>query len=186
MNARMMMKIAATALLMVAGVIHAQADTALLNEARVQTKQLAQQLQKTLKRSMQADGPVAAISVCNIEAPQIAAGLSTGDWQVGRTALKIRNPANAANDWEVAVMQSFSEQLSAGVDPKTLEASKQEGDNFYYMKAIATGPVCLACHGENIAQPLAEKLDQLYPQDQARGFRQGQLRGAFTLIKTLK
>lgn len=185
MNTRMMMKTVVAAL-MATGVMHAQADTALLNEARVQTKRLAQQLQHTLKRSMQADGPVAAISVCNTEAPQIAAGLSEGDWQVGRTALKIRNPANTANDWEVSVMQSFSEQLSAGADPKTLEASKQEGGRFYYMKAIATGPVCLACHGENIASPLAEKLDQLYPQDQARGFRQGQLRGAFTLIKTLK
>jgi len=185
MNTRMMMKTVVAAL-MATGVMHAQADTALLNEARVQAKQLAQQLQHTLKRSMQADGPVAAISVCNTEAPQIAAGLSEGDWQVGRTALKIRNPANTANDWEVSVMQSFSEQLSAGADPKTLEASKQEGGRFYYMKAITTGPVCLACHGENIAPPLAEKLDQLYPQDQARGFRQGQLRGAFTLIKTLK
>lgn len=185
MNTRMMMKTVVAAL-MATGVMYAQADTALLNEARVQTKRLAQQLQHTLKRSMQADGPVAAISVCNTEAPQIAAGLSEGDWQVGRTALKIRNPANTANDWEVSVMQSFSEQLSAGADPKTLEASKQEGGRFYYMKAIATGPVCLACHGENIASPLAEKLDQLYPQDQARGFRQGQLRGAFTLIKTLK
>ena len=83
-------------------------------------------------------------------------------------------------------MQDFAAKLKDGADPKTLEASKTEDGTFRYMKAIPTGGVCLACHGEKIAQPIAAKLDSLYPDDQARGFKQGELRGAFTLSKKLQ
>lgn len=163
-----------------------QADEGLLGEARLQTKQLATQLQKTLKKSMKSEGPEAAVAVCNLQAPVIADKLSRGKWQVGRTSLKWRNEDNAPDAWEVSVMQGFSKQIKAGVDPKTLEASKTEDGTFRYMKAIPTSGVCLACHGENIASPIAAKLDNLYPTDQARGFKPGQLRGAFTLTKQLK
>jgi hypothetical protein len=54
------------------------------------------------------------------------------------------------------------------------------------MKAIPTGAVCLACHGETIAPPIAAKINELYPQDQATGFREGDLRGAFVVTKTLE
>lgn len=158
---------------------------ALTKEARQQIKQLAMQLKQTLKKSMKSDGPQAAIKVCNTQAPVIADKLSQGDWQVGRTALKWRNADNKPNAWETSVMEGFSAQIQAGADVKTLDASKIENGRFYYMKAIPTGAVCLACHGEKLADPIAAKLDQLYPQDNARGFKTGELRGAFTLIKQL-
>jgi hypothetical protein len=45
--------------------------------------------------------------------------------------------------------------------------------------------LCLTCHGENIASEVDAKLKELYPYDQARGFREGDLRGAFTIAKPL-
>jgi len=44
---------------------------------------------------------------------------------------------------------------------------------------------CLKCHGEDIDPKVAAKLDALYPQDNARGYKVGQVRGAFTLKKKL-
>ena len=44
---------------------------------------------------------------------------------------------------------------------------------------------CLKCHGENLDPETAAILDELYPQDKARGYKAGQVRGAFTLKKTL-
>lgn len=163
-----------------------QAEELLLQEARVQTKQLAMQLQQTLKKSMKSEGPRAAIQVCNTRAPVIAESLSQGEWTVGRTALKVRNPDNQPDSWQKEVMHGFVQQLNKGANPMTLEASKTEGDLFYYMKAIPTGGVCLACHGETLAAPITAKLDELYPQDKARGFKQGELRGAFILSKKLR
>lgn len=49
------------------------------------------------------------------------------------------------------------------------------------MKAIPTAALCVKCHGESIEAEVEAKLKELYPNDQARGFKEGDLRGAFTL-----
>jgi hypothetical protein len=40
---------------------------------------------------------------------------------------------------------------------------------------------CLKCHGTDIDPAVAAKLDALYPKDMARGYKAGDVRGAFTL-----
>jgi hypothetical protein len=49
------------------------------------------------------------------------------------------------------------------------------------MKAIPTGAVCLACHGQTLAPEIQEALDTDYPHDRARGYELGQIRGAFSI-----
>jgi hypothetical protein len=41
------------------------------------------------------------------------------------------------------------------------------------------------CHGSNIASPIAAKINKLYPNDKATGFKLGDLRGAFSITETL-
>ena len=53
------------------------------------------------------------------------------------------------------------------------------------MKAIPTADLCLACHGESINPDIAAAIDEAYPEDQARGFKSGDIRGAFSLSKPL-
>ena len=43
-----------------------------------------------------ADGPVAAVSACSIEAPKLADEQSVAGVEVGRASRKLRNPRNAA------------------------------------------------------------------------------------------
>ena len=50
-----------------------------------------------------------------------------------------------------------------------------------YMKAIPTGPVCLTCHGEEIAPEVEESLRTAYPHDRALGYGLGDIRGAFSI-----
>ncbi len=54
---------------------------------------------------------------------------------------------------------------------------------FRYMKAIAIpkGAPCLICHGENIDPGLHAKIKGRYPEDEATGFKEGDLRGAFSV-----
>ena len=154
-----------------------------------QAKQYAQTLGRALKAelltSMQKDGPVAAIEVCNESAPAIANLLSQNGWQVGRTALKVRNPNNTPDAWEQETLNYFAKQLSEGVKANQLKAYKTENGKFRYMQAIPTGGVCLTCHGDNIAADIQQKVSTIYPNDNATGFSLGQLRGAFTLSKKL-
>ena len=54
------------------------------------------------------------------------------------------------------------------------------------MKAIPAGRVCLICHGTNIQPELVVALRKIYPQDEARGFTIGDIRGAFTVSQALE
>ena len=54
------------------------------------------------------------------------------------------------------------------------------------MKAIGTAEKpCLTCHGSNIKPELAAKINSLYPEDKATGYKAGELRGAFTIMQPL-
>jgi len=160
-------------------------DTPDVAEARAMVQKFGGTLKGELVAAMKADGPVAAIEVCNTRAPEIAAELSQGQWQVARTSLKTRNDNNAPDAWEQAVLERFEAQKAEGQAVATLEYSEvvdtAHGTEFRYMKAIGTETACLTCHGSNISEPVKARLDALYPNDKARGYSEGDIRGAFTL-----
>jgi hypothetical protein len=160
-------------------------------EAKGIIKQFATTLQGELQAAIKAGGAVNAINVCQERAPAIARSLSeqTG-WDVGRTSLRLRNPGlNAPDAWESGALQALEERKAAGADVQTLAIAEVvdtgEGRRFRMLKAIPTGEVCLACHGKNISSEVVEALDKAYPEDQARGFSVGDIRGAFSLSKPL-
>ena len=161
-------------------------NDAVLSEARAQVQGFGGALKAAVKQGMEQGGPLAAINVCQLQAPAIASQHSSGEWQVGRTSLKVRNPDNAPDAWEASVLESFATRMAAGESAATLEATLVDNGQVRYMKAIAVEGLCLACHGDKLAAPVAQRLAELYPADQATGYQEGQLRGAFTLVKTLK
>lgn len=140
-----------------------------------------QHLMDTVKSAMQAGGATKAVEACQLLAPEIADQHSRTPWVVGRTALKVRNPANAPDAWEKQVLEQFVRRAAAGEELSQLTHSEMVKGEFRMMKAIPTGEACLGCHGKEIKSELAAVIDQSYPQDKARGFALGELRGAFTL-----
>jgi len=159
-------------------------------EARAASQTFATTLKSQLMADMKVDGPVGAISVCQQIAPAIAAQYSTDGLYIGRTALKLRNPANAPDAWERETLLGFQAAMDKGVAPAALErfaffANKNGGKTFRYMKAIPVGQPCLACHGSNLSPAVQKALGEHYPEDQATGFALGDLRGAFTVSKAI-
>lgn len=159
-------------------------------EARGIVKLFAGRLQGALQGAIAEQGFIHAIEVCRVEAPQIAAGLSEdGGWTVDRTALRLRNPANAPDAWERGVLETFVARGAAGEDLMTVEEiaviAENGGRRLRYMKAIPTGELCTACHGSAIDPELAAAIRAAYPEDRATGFAPGELRGAFTLSRPL-
>lgn len=153
-------------------------------------KEFMEELKGQLQSAMKAGGPVKAISVCNEVAPAIAQGQSEKHgWEVGRTSLNYRNAGNAPDAWEAEVLKKFDKRKADGEDVQPMayyEVVEQDGKKvFRFMKAIPTGEVCLKCHGENIAEPVKAKLDELYPGDKARGYKLGDIRGAFTITQPM-
>ena len=99
----------------------------------------------------------------------------------------MRNPANEPDAWELTVLRDFEVRKAAGEDPGTLDHAEivvADGQRtFRYMKAIGTQPVCTVCHGTTIAPEVTARLDALYPEDRARGFAVGDIRGAFSIAQ---
>lgn len=163
-------------------------------ESKAVVQEFFGSLKGALGKSLKSKGPVATIEFCNTEAPKIAEQLSQKHgMKVARTSLKTRNRENAPDAWEIGVLKQFEERAAAGESPANMahfEVIEQNGKkNFRFMKAIGMPPLdkmpCLKCHGENIDPKIVAKLDELYPDDNARGYKPGQIRGAFTLTKPL-
>jgi len=147
-------------------------------------------LKADLKAAMKEGGPGNAIRVCKNKAPEIAADISEKEgWRVARTSLKLRNPNNKPDAWELKIMQEFEKRKAGGEEIKKLEFAEIITTNgkkqFRYMKAIPTGKVCLQCHGSQIAPDVVAALKTIYPKDQATGFKQGDIRGAFTITQPM-
>lgn len=160
-----------------------------VDEARQKSAQLGSRLKQALREALESTGPTGGVEVCKLRAPKIAVDVSDNRYDVGRTALRLRNPENAPDDWEASVLGRFEQRMAQGAEPAELEAwtveTTEKGTVGRYMKAIPTGPQCVVCHGKNVAPALNETIKRLYPEDRATGFAPGELRGAFTVAVAL-
>lgn len=168
-----------------------EASRQYVEEARGIAQEFAAELKGELESALDEGGASQAIGVCSEAAPDIAARLSEeSGWSVGRTALLVRNPRNAPDSRERAVMTSFQQRHGEGVELQGMESIGivEEGGLRYvhYMKPIPTQEVCLTCHGSDVKGSIREALAERYPADAATGFREGEMRGAFTFIKPLE
>ncbi len=174
---------------------HAQTATAdtesYVAEANAIIADFMSNLKGELQRALKREGPVGAIGVCQQAAPAVTReAAAKHGWDLGRTALRLRNPDNAPDEWERQVLEDFVAQREAGADPSKLSVTKvvsrDSGTTFRYMKAIpmAQKP-CATCHGTNVDPALRAEILKLYPRDQAVGFKPGDIRGAFTLSRKI-
>jgi len=131
-------------------------------------------LQQALLAGLE-QGPVEAISVCRIEAPGIAAGLSVDGVRVGRSSHKLRNPANAPPTWVAPLLDGYRDRPDDREARTVLLGDGMAG----YVEPIVVQPLCLACHGETLDAAVAEALATHYPSDRAIGYSVGDLRGVF-------
>lgn len=126
-----------------------------------------------LMEAMGSQGPAGAITVCQNEATQIAAEVSDShDLKIGRTGVRLRNTDNQPPTWA-----------------KPLTESKTDTPTFVVLDngdAAALLPIkmqvqCVMCHGprDQIAPVIQDQLARSYPNDEAIGFHEGDLRGWF-------
>ncbi len=134
---------------------------------------LFEQLSGRLLETMSSEGPAAAIKVCQQEAPQIAerVGAKQGV-KIGRTGVRLRNPANQAPAWAAGLIERKSET------PTFVTLTNQHAAALLPIKLKAQ---CLLCHGpeDQIPADVRTQLALFYPGDAATGFREGELRGWF-------
>lgn len=164
-----------------------------LSEAAALAGEFERELRGKLIAAMAQGGPSHAVMVCKVEAPAIAARLSAeSGWTMKRVGTRVRNVATGGPDaWEQAQLDRFAAVIASGESPTSLRrlevVQTQEGPVQRYAQAILTAAPCLACHGDPAAQAevLKDTLRTHYPQDAATGYRENELRGAFSLQRPL-
>ena len=161
-------------------------------KARETVVTLSERLRSQLAAAIKTGGTVSALGLCQTISPDLVTSASDEfGFETGRTALRLRNPENIPDEWELKVLQLFQTQIAAGGDPARLEFSETvttaEGDRlFRYMKPIMMADMCLGCHGTDVKLDVKAEIARYYPEDKAMGFKLGELRGAFSLVQLLE
>lgn len=150
----------------------AQADD--LTRGAEQLKPFKHELQQTLMSGLE-QGPEHAITACQLQAPEIAATLSVEGVVVGRASDRLRNPANTTPKWVSPMLDAWLTD-SADRQPQVVTLAD---DRRGYVEPILLKPLCLTCHGSNLAPAVSARINELYPQDQAVGYDAGDFRGVF-------
>ena len=137
------------------------------------TNALAAEMMGELVAALDSGGPEAAIGVCRTTAPTVAALVAEQyGLEIGRTSHRLRNPANAAPEWaELYVAELTEEPVYVAGPAGELGA----------LLPIRLKAECQVCHGpaEMIDEEILASIAENYPEDQAVGFAEGDLRGWF-------
>jgi Protein of unknown function (DUF3365) len=150
------------------------------NLAAATFSELSERLQAALKE----EGVAGALQYCNAVASPLVDSLSkASNATIRRTSLKTRNTGNAPADWELTALRNYEKKAAAGeeLNPAILPLDEHR---IAFMAPIKMLPLCLKCHGqlrEDIAAADAALIKNLYPGDQATGYRTGDLRGLWSI-----
>jgi hypothetical protein len=136
---------------------------------------LKTELRHALIGALEEGGPERAIEVCQLRAPEIAHLTSTSGAVLGRTSHRLRNPENAPEAW----MSVFLQAYLANPDDNEPRAVRLASGEIGYVEPIRMKGLCMQCHGDRIKPRVKARLQALYPEDQATGFKKGEFRGMF-------
>ena len=108
----------------------------------------------------------------------------TNEVVVRRVTHKPRNPKNRADDTELRVIRQFEKELSKHSAPRPIVMANKPSLYTYYAPIIVDFRLCLSCHGQPGAEIKPDVLAQAkktYPNDEATGFKLGDLRGIWSI-----
>lgn len=150
---------------------------------------LSLEMRKSLTLSVQKNGLAGSMDVCAKDAPNLITNLGkTFNLAIKRTALRVRNPANAPDAAEKALLEQLGGMLR-GEDPLPKDAtlfSETESGTVrtlrFYQPVMMQGS-CVGCHGtpDKIPADVRKVLAERYPKDKGWGYKEGELRGIISI-----
>lgn len=103
---------------------------------------------------------------------------------VKRTSLRVRDPANAPDNADLAALISIQKELMDGNSPprvliQRVEASATTPEEWRVYRPISVMASCVVCHGptDSLLPSVKAKLERLYPEDKATDYAAHQWRG---------
>ena len=148
-----------------------------------------------LNRLEREEDPVAVYLAYRDHAPSYARQISERfGFEFSRVSLRPRNPSNVADDWERQQIETFQFWREAGMDPAVIESAAivEEGEGsgrvkiFRWMRPLAIDEPCMTCHGDAIDPRILKLLAQEYPLDEATGYYETEIAGAYSVSRALE
>ncbi len=137
-----------------------------------------------LTKHMKAGGVSKAAPYCNAHASNLTQEMSEKfNVTIKRTSNKLRNEENAPNTKEQAMITHFEKLIAANEELKPVVELDEEGLPHFYAP-IKLQKKCLTCHGvlgESMKHEADSIIKTLYPMDKAIGFKEGDLRGIWSI-----
>ncbi len=141
-------------------------------------------LSTQLKSALKEGGVENAAQYCNTVAYPLVDSLSeVHQATIRRTSRKIRNPKDAPIPREEAMLNTYHDQIEAGQRPAPQVRQLANGEIAFYAP-IMMQELCLKCHGKLGETLKAEDyavIQSLYPEDEAIGYSEGDLRGMWSI-----
>lgn len=148
--------------------------------AQATFKRMAGEVEKNMKEG----GVSQAAPFCNAHASDLTAEMEEKyNVSIKRTSQKLRNDANAPTDEEKLVLEQFATSNSEGKDLKSFVSLDEKGLPHFYAPILLKDK-CVACHGvlgETMKHETDSIIKVLYPNDKAVGFKEGDLRGMWSI-----
>ena len=158
------------------------------HRAAAAAQRLGGALLTELTSALDTGPPEEAVHVCADVAQRISVDIAAAEGvAVGRTALRVRNPANAPDDWERKVLSEWATGMG-GDGPSSAVVDTPDGPALRWMSPIRLVGLCTQCHGDDtqISTATRAAIADRYPDDQATDFAVGDIRGAFTVTVPLR
>lgn len=164
-----------------------------LKEMRSTAMEFMKELKGVLIKEIQAGGVLKAVSVCS-DTAQIMTnnfGLQKGVY-IRRVSLKNRNENNYPDKFEERILNEFQlmhQNNEINENTEIIEISEEKEFKYLrYMKPILVQAECLNCHGKDneIMQDVKNLITSKYPNDKAKDYNIGDLRGAVSLKKLVE
>jgi hypothetical protein len=149
-------------------------------------------LKGELTKAMQV-GVSDAIEVCSNKALELTNSITDSVENVTaikRTTFKYRNPQNAPDEWEMKALKMFEEAAQKGeaLPASYVQKVEENGQTSYrYYQPMKVAPLCLNCHGDKnmLSEEVSAQLANLYPEDKATGYQEGDFRGVIRVSVAL-
>ncbi|MEX0890989.1 MAG: DUF3365 domain-containing protein [Gemmatimonadota bacterium] len=156
-----------------------------VEEARSTADSLGSRLMTRLRAALQEDDAAGAVRVCADSAPVFTAELQRPERTVRRVSLRWRTPRDAPDTFERTALEGMTATLAQGGEPAEVLRVEDGPDGRWLrmLRPIRAVPMCLQCHGpaDSLDPAVRAVLAERYPDDQATGHADGDLRGAFSV-----
>jgi len=139
-------------------------------------------LAKELKNAIGEKGFPGAITFCNIKALPIIDSMSRAlNAKIKRVSDQPRNRTNQAKEGELFYIDMCKNALANNKELKPFVSEDEKHFTGYY--PIVTNQLCLNCHGstKDIGAETLAKINSLYPEDKAQGYKANEVRGLFVV-----